>query len=93
MMPVENAGITSLILSDAQGEVFRHRMGFSKFSDELCTSREDRLFFGLPDAAQIGPHLETGDEVQGTKGLVHVDDVWIGGQGARDFNALLHPSR
>src|SRR5207249_259705 len=51
---------------------------------------EDGLALLLPDPDQVRPHLQAREEVERAEGLVHVDDLGVGGEGAGDFDALPH---
>ena len=67
---------------DAVGQLHRF---FDVVRDE-----EDGFLLSLPDANQILPHLETGEEIERAERFIHVKHSGIGGEGAGNLDPLPH---
>ena len=60
---------------------------------DVVRHEQDRLLLVLPDADQVGAHLEARQVVERAEGLVHVEQVGVRGERARDLDALAHAAR
>src|SRR5947209_3632767 len=52
--------------------------------------KQDRFLFALPDPNEVGAYFQASEEIERAEWLVHVNDVGIGGECARDFRLLAH---
>ena len=57
---------------------------------DVVGDEDDGLALGVPDAEEFAAHDEAGDGVEGAEGLVEEEHVGVDGEGAGDFEALLH---
>jgi hypothetical protein len=48
------------------------------------------LLLFLPDSSQISPHFDSGNKVECTKWLIHINDLGIWSQRPSNLNALTH---
>src|SRR6266540_2412383 len=60
---------------------------------DVVRDEKNRLLLRPPDAQQFSSHDEPRDRVERAEGLVEKEHVGVHGEGAGDFNALLHAAR
>src|ERR1700694_282083 len=58
----------------------------------VVSDKENRFLFALPDAHEIGAHLQAGEKVERAERFVHVNDVGISRERSRDLHTLAHPA-
>src|ERR1700738_4820430 len=54
--------------------------------------KENGFLFALPDAYQIGAHFQASEKVERAERFIHVNDVGIRRERARDLHTLAHPA-
>jgi hypothetical protein len=71
----------------------QHAIGELHGLFDVVRDEEEGLSLGLPDADEVGAHLEAGEDVERAERLVHVEHVGLRGEGAGDLHPLPHPPR